>query len=107
MLRCPDCGEDENIIEKTGLLLSLYTCKVCGCEFRDCESEQVSDLWEKLDKIEDEVYANDDEIDRVKIECARRVNELDNKNGELLKERVRLFNKICELRQVWKDKLRG
>jgi len=32
---------------------------------------------------------------------------LGNKNGELLKERVRLFNKICELRKVWKDKLRG
>jgi rubredoxin len=106
MIRCPDCGEDEQVFEKPGMLISLYTCKVCGCEFRKPESDDVCDLWEKIDKIEDELEINDNKLEQSKVDFSENIKELLDKNKMLLKERYQAWCKINELRQVWKDKLK-
>ena len=77
MIRCPDCGEEKRIHEKPGLYMSLYTCEACGCEFRQCESDQVIGLYKQLDEKNDEITRTEKEIERVRKICENEIGITD------------------------------
>lgn len=105
MIRCPDCGEEKRIHEKPGLYMSLYTCNVCGCEFRQCESDQVIGLYKQLDDLNNEITRTEKEIERVKKIHDGEIGMMEEHVANLFKKCYAVTCQIEENRKLWRDSL--
>lgn len=105
MIRCPDCGEEKRIHEKPGLYMSLYTCEACGCEFRQCESDQVIGLYKQLDEKNDEITRTEKEIERVRKNCENEIGMMEENVAKLYRECWDVEERIEQIRREWREKL--
>lgn len=105
MIRCPDCGEEKRIHEKPGMYMSLYTCETCGCEFRQCESDQVIGLYKQLDEKNDEITRTEKEIERVTKIYNNEIGMMEEHIANLYGECFDVEKQIEEIRREWREKL--
>lgn len=98
MILCPNCGEKERIHEKPGMTLSLYKCEnpICGCEFRQCEVDEVIEFYRRLEEIRSEE-------ERLLKLFKSGMKHLKPEIEKLLGEQFELANKIGESRVKWRE----
>lgn len=97
--RCPDCGSFD-VIERPGMMLSLYNCKNCHCEFRQCEANQVAEFYADCDKLKKEIAEKNEKIEEAKKE----IDELVSQKKLLEKQMEALRWNIVDIRRQWKMK---